>query len=178
MPVIETERLLLRTWKKEDAAEYYRINQDPQVIEFLRASLTMQEVNDFIASMNQQFDKLGYTLFAAEEKNGNLIGFIGLNLPLWEAHFTPCVEIGWRLGSQYWNKGYATEGAKAVLDYGFNKCGLTEIVSFTLPVNVRSIRVMEKIGMRHDINGDFLHPKLSPDHKHAKHILYRIQTLT
>lgn len=179
MKVIETERLILRTWKDADADEYYRINQDSRVIEFLRGSLTMQEIKDFIASANQQFDKLGYTLFAAEEKiTGSLTGFIGLNPPPWKAHFTPCVEIGWRLGSQYWNKGYATEGAKAVLEYGFNKCGLTEIVSFTSPANIRSIRIMEKIGMKRNIRGDFFHPKLPPDHKLAKQILYRIKKPT
>jgi RimJ/RimL family protein N-acetyltransferase len=176
MKVIETERLILRTWTDEDADAYYLLNQDSKVIEFLLGSLTMKEVKDFIAAMNQQFDKIGYTLFATEEiASGKLIGFIGLNPPKWEAHFTPCVEIGWRLGSQYWNQGFATEGARAALEFGFSKCGLTEVVSFTVPANVRSIRVMERIGMQRDVNGDFAHPKLSPDHQFSKHILYRIQ---
>jgi RimJ/RimL family protein N-acetyltransferase len=176
MNVIETERLILRTWKDSDVNEYYHINQDPKVIELLLGSLTMQEVQDFIASMNQQFSNLGYTLLATEEKeSGKLIGFIGLNPPKWESHFTPCVEIGWRLGSQYWNLGYATEGAKAVLKFGFETCGLTEIVSFTVSENIRSIRVMEKLGMVRNVNDDFLHPKLSADHKLSKHILYRIK---
>lgn len=90
----------------------------------------------------------------------------------WESHFTPAVEVGWRLGSQYWNKGYATEGAKACVEYGFNQCGLKEIVSFTVPANIRSIRVMEKIGMMRDLNGDFAHPKLLQEHKLSKHVLY------
>jgi len=176
MNIIETERLILRTWKDKDSEEYYCINQDPKVIELLLGSLTMQEVADFMHTMNEQFAKLGFTLFAAEEKStGKLIGFIGLNPPKWDSHFTPCVEIGWRLGSQYWNQGYATEGAEAVLEYGFNKCGLTEIVSFTVPENIRSIRVMEKIGMKRDLSGDFAHPKLASDHKLSKHVLYRIK---
>lgn len=176
MNIIETERLVLRTWRDNDADEYYRINEDPKVIEFLCGSLTMQQVRDFIAFMNQQFDKIGYTLWAAEEKSSRkLIGFIGLDPLKWEAPFGPCVEIGWRLGSEYWDRGYATEGAKAALEYGFNKCGLMEIVSFTVPANVRSIRVMEKIGMQRDVNGDFAHPKLPKDHKLSKHVLYRIQ---
>lgn len=176
MKIIETERLILRTWTDKDADPYYDLNQDPKVIEFLLGPLTMQEVKDFITATNQQFDKIGYTLFAVEEKvSSKLIGFIGLNPPKWEAHFTPCVEIGWRLSSQYWNKGYATEGAKAALEYGFNKCDLTEIVSFAVPANVRSIRVMDKIGMQRDLNGDFAHPKLAPEHKFSKHVLYRIQ---
>jgi RimJ/RimL family protein N-acetyltransferase len=176
MKVIETERLILRTWEQEDVDDYYRINQDPKVIEFLLGPLTIQEVKDFMAAMNEQFAKLNFTLFAVEAKlSGNLIGFIGLNPPNWQSHFSPCVEIGWRLGSQYWHQGYATEGAKAVLDYGFNRCHLTEIVSFTVPANIRSIRVMEKIGMQRDVDGDFAHPKLASDHKLSKHVLYKIK---
>ena len=137
MSIIETERLILRTWRDDDTDEYYRINQDPKVIELLPGPLTMQEVKDFMTAMNEQFEKLNFTLFAVEEKSTeNLIGFTGLNPPKWESHFTPCVEIGWRLGS---------------------------------------IRVMEKIGMQRDMNGDFSHPKLPPDHKLSKHVLYRIK---
>lgn len=176
MNVIETERLILRTWTHNDAEEYYRINQEAKVIEFLPAALTLQEVYDFIAFVSQQFDEKGYTLWATEEKmSGKFIGFIGLNTPKWQAPFGPFIEIGWRLSSEYWGKGYATEGAKAVLKYGFETLALKEIVSFTVPDNVRSIQVMEKIGMVRDINGDFMHPKLSPDHKLSKHILYRIR---
>lgn len=91
-----------------------------------------------------------------------------------EVPFSPAVEIGWRLGSEYWGKGLATEGAKAVLNYGFKKCGLKEIVSFTVPANVRSIRVMEKIGMKRDLAGDFHHPKLPKDHPLSLHVLYRV----
>lgn len=96
----------------------------------------------------------------------------------WEAPFTPCVEIGWRLRSQYWGKGYATEGAKAVLKYGFETVGLNEIVSITVPQNIRSIRVMERIGMTRDLNGDFAHPLLPKDHRLSKHVLYKIINYT
>ncbi len=178
MKIIETERLILRTWKPEDAKAYFQINQDPKVTECLLGPMTMGQVNDFVAAKNNQMDKYGYTLWASELKETNeLIGFIGLNYTDWESHFTPALEIGWRLGSQYWGKGYATEGAKAALDFGFNKIGLEEIVSFTVPANKRSINVMEKIGMKRDINGDFAHPKLPADHSLSKHILYRIKKL-
>ncbi|NCT56545.1 MAG: GNAT family N-acetyltransferase [Legionella sp.] len=106
------------------------------------------------------------------KETGELIGFIGLNYTDWESHFTPAVEVGWRLGSQYWGKGFASEGAKASLEYGFKQCGLKEIVSFTVPANIRSIRVMEKIGLKRDLNGDFSHPKLAADHPLSQHILY------
>ena len=173
--IIETERLILRTWEKEDARSYFQINQDPKVIELLRGPLTMEQVNDFTSAMNNQGDKHGYTLWAVELKEtGELMGFIGLNYPDWESHFTPAVEVGWRLGSQFWSKGYATEGAKTCLEYGFKKCGLKEIISFTVPSNVRSIRVMEKIGLKRDLNGDFAHPKLATDHPLSQHILYRL----
>jgi RimJ/RimL family protein N-acetyltransferase len=173
--IIETERLILRTWKNEDANAYYQINQDPKVIEFLKGSLTMKEVTDFISFVNKQFDEIGYSVWAAEEKSsGKLMGYIGLDPIKWNPPFGKAVEIEWRLGSEHWYKGYATEGARACLDFAFNKCGLKEIVSFTVPANIRSIRIMEKIGMRRDINGDFAHPDLPPDHKLSKHILYRL----
>lgn len=173
--IIETERLILRTWKKEDAVAYFQINQDPKVIELLRGPLMMEQVNDFIAAVNSHGDIHGYTLWATELKEtGELMGFIGLNSVDWKSHFTPAVEIGWRLGSQYWGKGFATEGAKAALDHGFKQCGLKEIVSFTVPANIRSIRVMEKIGLKRDLSGDFAHPKLTADHPLSKHILYRL----
>jgi RimJ/RimL family protein N-acetyltransferase len=173
--IIETERLILRTWKKEDAEAYFQINQDPKVIEFLRGPLTIEQVNEFIPAVNSHGNMHGYTLWTAcLKETGELIGFIGLNYTDWESHFTPAVEVGWRLGSQFWGKGYATEGAKASLDYGFKKCGLKEIISFTVPANVRSIRVMEKIGLKRDLNGDFAHPKLPADHHLSQHILYRL----
>jgi RimJ/RimL family protein N-acetyltransferase len=174
MKIIETPRLLLRTWKTEDREGYFAINRESAVIEFLRGSLSLQEVDDFIVAMNRQQTERGYSLLACELKeNGALLGFVGLNYTDWPSNFTPAVEIGWRLSAKYWNCGYATEAASAVLDYGFNKIGLTEILSWTVPANQRSLRVMEKIGMVRDFANDFLHPKLAPDHRLAKHVLYR-----
>lgn len=174
--IIETERLILRTWRKEDAATYFQINQNPKVIEFLRGSLTMEQVKDFILAVNSHGDKHGYTFWATcLKETGELMGFIGLKYTNWESHFTPAVGVGWRLGSQYWGKGFATEGAKASLEYGFKQCGLKEIISFTVPANFRSIRVMEKIGLKRDVYGDFAHPKLAVDHPLSQHILYRFR---
>lgn len=171
--VIETERLILRTWQDKDANAFYRINNQPKVTEFLLGPMIKDSVKKFMLDMNQQFKETGYTLWATVEKSTNkLIGFIGLNTPKWEADFTPCVEIGWRLGAEFWGKGYATEGAQAVLDYGFTQCHLKEIVSFTIPENIRSIRVMEKIGMHYV--GNFMHPKVPTEHAFCKHVLYKI----
>lgn len=172
---IETDRLILRAWKDEDALPYLTINQDRKVTEFLPGSLTVDQVNDFISRMAIHQEKFGYSLLAAEEKkSGELLGFIGLNYTDFPAPFKPAVEVGWRLGSQYWGKGYATEGAKAILNYGFTKCGLGEIVSFTVPTNLKSIGVMERIGLKRETRYDFVHPKLPLDHRLSNHIVYKL----
>ncbi len=178
--IIETPRLILRTWQATDAAAYFRINQDPKVLEFLGGPLTMQQVTDFMTATNKHQEKLGFTQWAAEIKTtGTLIGYIGLNntdfFAPYGAPFSPAIEVAWRLDSNAWGKGYATEGAFASLDYGFNTIGLNEIVSFTVPANKRSIRVMERIGLIRDLQGDFAHPKLPSDHPLSHHILYRLR---
>lgn len=173
--IVETPRLLLRKWRPQDADAYFEINQDPRVIEFLRGPLTRQQVTDFLLAANQHHDRHGFTLWAVELKtSGALLGFIGLNAVTWQAPFTPAIEIGWRLGSAYWGQGYATEGAAAALQFGFEQCGLAEIIAFTVPANLRSLRVMEKIGLQYDPEGDFAHPLLAPDHPLSKHLLYRL----
>jgi RimJ/RimL family protein N-acetyltransferase/Ser-tRNA(Ala) deacylase AlaX len=176
--ILTTERLVLRLWKPEDAEPYYEMNQDPEVIRYLRGPLSREQVAEFMLHMNAGFVADGYCLFAVEEQvSGAFIGFVGLARPRFEAHFTPCVEIGWRLASTYWGKGYATEAARAVLAYAFNVLKLDEVVSFTVPENVRSQNVMRKIGMMRDEAGDFLHPLLPADHRLAQHVLYRIKRL-
>lgn len=102
------------------------------------------------------------------------IGFIGLAKPTFEAHFTPAVEVGWRLAHEYWGHGYATEGALASIQHGFEGLGLPEIVSFTAVQNCRSRAVMEKIGMHRTAEDDFDHPKLPANHKLRRHVLYRL----
>ena len=168
MKTIETKRLLLRAWSDEDIAPFFSMNQDSQVMEFIPNLWTMDMVTSFIERMNTQLAAENYTLWAVEEKNSQqFMGFIGLNRPV-------CVEIGWRLAFSFWGRGYATEGAQAVLNYAFDTLKLKEIVAFTVPDNLRSQRVMEKIGMIRDIQGDFLHPKIDPVNSLAKHYLFRI----
>ena len=127
------------------------------------------------------FAKHGFGFFACEHKaNRQLIGFIGLSIPNFDCDFTPCIEIGWRLSKSYWNLGLATEGAMAVLGYARDFLELKDIVSFTVPENLPSRRVMEKIGMTYVC--DFDHPYFSTDHHLCRHVLYTIslnsQTLT
>lgn len=176
MTIIETERLYLREWREEDVEPFYQMSQNPKVLEFLIGPLSMEAVRQFIVDKNQTLVEKKYTFWAVEEKTaGAMMGYIGLQECLPPLPFAPSVEIAWRLGFQYWGRGYATEGATAVLNYGLKTLKIPEIVSYTAANNHRSQRVMQKIGMKRDLAGDFLHPKLSSDHRLAQHILYRIK---
>lgn len=173
--IIETERLILRTWRKEDTDPYFQINQDPKVMEYFPGLQDLETTKNFIIKVNNHFDKHGYTLYATARKDTNeFIGFIGLFVADFEAHFTPATEIGWRLSSKHWGKGFATEGAKAVLDYAFKELEIPEIVSFTAEGNAKSIKVMQKIGLQHNAGNDFDHPKLDDASPLKRHVLYRL----
>lgn len=128
-----------------------------------------------IARIEDHFEMHGFGLFAAELKEtGTFIGFVGLSVPSFEAPFMPAVEIGWRIGFDHWGNGLATEGAQAVVNYAFETLKLPGLVSFTVPQNIRSRRVMEKIGMTHDPADDFDHPRLVAGHPLQRHVLYRL----
>lgn len=168
----ETERLILREWKEGDLPLLLKMNQDEEVMKYFPATLSKEE-NDLLASkLIHHFDEYGYGAWAAEEKtSGRFMGLIGLSHPSFEASFTPCVEIAWRLHKAFWNKGYATEGAIKVLDIAFRTLGIEEVYSFTTLQNIPSEKVMKKIGMKK--LGTFIHPNL-PDHAMAEHCLYLI----
>src|ERR1700722_8979536 len=139
MEQIETDRLILREWLPEDVAPFIALNKDPRVMEWMPKLLTAEESIAFVDKIRARFEKQGFGMFACVIKDtGEFIGFVGLNVPEFEAHFTPCVEIGWRLAYHAWGKGYASEAARAVLQVGFEKYVLKEIVAFTVPANVRS----------------------------------------
>ncbi len=175
---IETDRLILRNLISADVEVFHAINNDKKVIEFLRGPTSLDDCKNFIGIINKHVEKHGFGLLAATLKDsGEFIGFIGLSVPDYVAHFTPCVEIAWRLSSKHWGKGLATEGARAVLKFGFEQIGLKEIVALTVPKNLRSISVMEKIGMKREFDGDFNHPKLPQDHPLSQHILYKISKI-
>jgi RimJ/RimL family protein N-acetyltransferase len=173
---LETERLLLRAWREADREPFARMNADPAVMEFFPACLSRVESDHGVDRVENHFRERGFGLFAAELRSeSTFIGFIGLNVTRFVAHFTPCVEIGWRLAAAYWGQGLATEGARAALRYGFETLALNEIVSFTVPANMRSRRVMEKLGMTHDPTDDFDHPGLEAGHPKRRHVLYRLK---
>lgn len=159
-----SERLGFRNWVEEDFPTMASISGNPEVMEFFPAVATELQTIDFLKRMQQMCIDKGYCYFAVDElESSRLIGFIGLCDQTYESSFTPAVDIGWRLSPEFWGKGYATEGAKRCLDYGFRVIGLDRIISTAPSVNVRSVHVMEKIGMK--LMGSFDHPRLA-EHPH------------
>jgi RimJ/RimL family protein N-acetyltransferase len=176
MTVLETPRLILRLWRDSDRAPFAQMCADPHVMRHFASTLTREECDRMIDRNLAHFDRHGFGLWAAELRaTGSFIGFIGLSVPGFQARFMPCVEIGWRIAAPYWNQGLATEGARAVLRYAFDTLGLSEVVSFTVPDNLPSRRVMEKLGLTHHDADDFDHPNLPEGHPQRRHVLYRIR---
>jgi RimJ/RimL family protein N-acetyltransferase len=176
MSNFSTDRLLLRSWRESDHAPFARINADPRVMEYFPLPLTAEETAIMIGRIEAHFANHRFGLWAAELRStGAFIGFIGLNVPTFKTHFTPCVEIGWRLAPGHWGRGLATEGARAVLHHAFTALALPEVVSFTTAANLRSRRVMEKLGMTRNPADDFHHPSLPQAHPLRPHVLYRLR---
>lgn len=178
--ILSTERLQLRTWKPSDIPLMAAISSDPKVMEHFPNIQDLAVTQRLINHVNEHYKKYGYTCYAVERKDTHeFIGFIGIIHPSFDIpHFTPkglpIVEIGWRLSSQHWGKGFATEAAKAVLHYAFTELKLDEIISFTVVANMKSRRVMEKIGLHHSDTDDFDHPKLDETSPLRRHVLYRL----
>lgn len=169
-----TPRLHLRPWRDEDLPAFATMNADPEVMEFFPKTLDRAESDAMATRIRDHFVRRGYGFWAVEIPGvANFIGFVGLSVPAFETHFTPCVEIGWRLARAHWGLGYATEAARAAIDFGFRQLALDEIVSFTVPANRRSRGVMERIGMSRLPADDFDHPVLPEGHPLRRHVLYR-----
>jgi len=153
-PTFETPRLLLRDWHPSDRAPFAAINADPLVMRYFPSTLNGEGSDAMVERNRLHFERHGFGLWAAAVRETNeFAGFIGLSVPSFETDFTPCIEIGWRLASCFWNKGLATEGASAVLRFAFDTLHLDQVVSFTVVENLPSRRVMEKIGMIRDLGG-------------------------
>jgi ribosomal-protein-alanine N-acetyltransferase len=175
-PRLQTERLILRRWRDEDREPFAELNADPRVMAHFLRPLTREESDGFAERIEVRFDELGYGLWAVERRSdGRFLGFTGLALQTFEAPFTPCTEIGWRLARFAWGQGYATEAALEALRYGFEEAELEEIFSFTSVGNTASRHVMEKIGLHHDPTDDFEYPNLPPGHPLRPHVLYRLR---
>ncbi|GAC1504205.1 MAG: GNAT family N-acetyltransferase [Vulcanimicrobiaceae bacterium] len=176
--IIETPRLRLRGWTSEDIDGWSRMNADPRVMEFFPSAYSPEESASTAATLAERLEVLGYGWWVLEVKDDpRFAGTIALQDIPFAASFTPAKEIGWRLPFQMWGRGYATEGARAVMDYAFRSLGLTEIVAMTAALNVRSQRVMERLGMTHDARDDFEHPRIAAGHPLRRHVLYRCSPL-
>ncbi len=177
MKLLETGRLILRAFCKDDLGAMFVINQDPDVMRYFPDVQDLKETKDFVNMVCSHFEQYGYSPYATIRKDsGEFIGFIGLMVTNFNAHFTPAIEIGWRLSYKHWGQGLATEGAKAVLKYAFNTLKMHEIVSFTALKNIRSINVMKKIGLLYDVGGDFDHPKLIRSSNLRRHVLFKLSS--
>ena len=175
-PILTTARLRLRQWREEDLAPFAALNADPQVMEFFPKVLTRAESDAVAGRIRDHFVRHGFGLWAVEVRGAaDFVGFVGLAVPSFDAHFTPCVEIGWRLAREHWGHGYATEAATAALAFGFVDRALEEIVAFTVPANIPSRRVMGRLGMRRLPADDFEHPAIADGHPLRSHVLYRLR---
>lgn len=169
-----TPRLIARHWCIDDLAPFSQLNGCATIMKYFPASLSKQQSDELALEIQARIDKNGYGFWAVEEKSSQeFIGFVGLNHPQINTDFTPCLEIGWRLDSKFWGKGYATEAALAALHYAFTNTQEKAVFSFTATVNRPSERVMLRIGMR-NTQQNFFHPSVPKDSHLSEHILYRI----
>jgi ribosomal-protein-alanine N-acetyltransferase len=169
-----TERLKLRTWRDGDLAPFAALNADPVVMRHFPEPLDRAASDALVDRIVAHFDRHGFGPWAVEIPGvTDCAGFVGLMVPAFDAHFTPCIEVGWRLARSHWGKGYATEAANAALDYAFSVLDADQVVAITVPANRPSRAVMERLGMIYDPEGDFDHPNLPVGHPLQRHVLYR-----
>ena len=167
-------RVKLRQWLDTDVEAFAAMNADPKVMEFFPEPLTREQSVACLKRLQRNIDANGWGLWAVEIE-GALAGFTGLAAPAFEAHFRPCIEIGWRFHHRFWGHGYALEASRLAVGFAFESLRLKEVVSFTARLNERSERLMQRLGMTHSRLDDFEHPLLPVGHALRPHVLYRIQ---
>lgn len=171
--IITTSRLNIRNWREDDISSLIQMNQDEEVMKYFPSIMSEEASLHFFKRVQQHFTKNGFGLFVIEDVTSReFLGFTGFMIAEFESSFTPCVEIGWRFRKQFWGRGYATEAAKACLDYGFTKLKFEKVFSFTSIHNKKSEAVMQRIGMHK--TGEFKHPKIAEDHRLCLHVNYII----
>ena len=174
MAGLRTDRLLLRQWQERDLEPFADLNADAEVMRYFPAKLAREQSDALASAIRREIDKQGWGLWAVEVIGGSsFIGFVGLNEPIFDAHFTPAVEVGWRLAREHWGHGYATEAGQAAIDFGFDELALEQIVAMIGLKNSRSQRVAERLGMTRDPADDFDHPRVPPGPL-RRHGLYRL----
>lgn len=172
---LSSDRVCLRPWRDEDREAFAAMNSDARVMEFFRSPLSRVQSNAMVDRIQKHFSEHGFGLWAIEVPGvASFIGFAGLDVVRFSAHFTPCVEVGWRLAFEHWGLGYATEAARLALGHAFETLALSEVVSFTSATNHRSRAVMERLGMRRDPTEDFDYPSFPDGHPLRRHVLYRL----
>ena len=174
---LNTQRLLLRAWSEDDRAPFAEMMASPDFNRYMPGPFDRAESDAMFNQIQEHLALHGFGLWALElPGEASFIGSVGLTIPRVKMPFSPCVEIGWRIHPRHWNRGYATEAAEASVHHGFNELELDEVVSFTVSENLSSRRVMEKIGMTRDPEGDFEHPGLKEGHPLRPHVLYRMKS--
>ena len=174
--ILRTRRLILRRWKESDLLPFAGMNADQRVMEFMLGKMTEEETRQSVESIKKHFDAHGFGRWAVEIADSEkFIGFVGISIPPYTLPFSPCAEVAWRICAEEWGKGYAPEAANEALRDGFERAGLQEIVAFTTLTNVKSRRVMEKLGMQYCPAEDFNHPMVPEDHLLRRHVLYRMR---
>lgn len=170
---IETERLILRSWRVTDRAVFAEINSNNKVMKYFPKPLSIEESNGFVDRINSEFEETGFGLYAVEIKEtGEFIGYVGFHRFAFDVPFSPGWEIGWRISDKFWNKGYATEAAMACIKYAQEKKLCNRLYSFTAVPNIASENVMKRIGM--SFEGLFMHPALAEGLWLKEHKLYSL----
>ena len=176
-PTLTTARLRLRPWREADVEAFVAMSADREVMAYFPATLSRADTIDYVAELQARFRRWGYGYWALESDDIAFAGFVGLSQPKIDAHFTPCVEIGWRLARAAWGRGYATEGAAAALRHGFVEREIDEIVAMVSAENTPSRRVAERLGMSRDTADDFDFPG-DEAWKYRRTVLYRLDRET
>lgn len=172
-PQLSTERLIMRGWRESDVDPFARMSADPAVMRYFPAPLSAEQARAYVGELQARFRRWGYSLWAVETSELSFAGLVGLSQPAFEAHFTPCVEVGWRLAPAAQGQGLAAEAAREALRYGFETLGLDEIVAMVSAQNMPSRRVAERIGMRRDPADDFDYPHEDRTWRYRRSVLYR-----
>jgi RimJ/RimL family protein N-acetyltransferase len=162
----------LRQWQESDFEPYAAMNADPEVMRWFLAPMSRDESRGQFDRLRSALDKRGWGVWAVEV-DGTLAGMVGLDVPRWQLPCSPCTEVLWRLRREFWGRGIASAAAAEAIDHGFTKLGLEAIIAITTPPNVRSIRLMERLGLVRDLAGDFDHPAVPAGHPLRRHVLYR-----